>query len=133
MTLGLLPPSSWCTRLTVGAALRATSTPARVDPVIETASTSGWLDSAAPTTGPSPNTMLNTPGGTSASCRISASTWAEYGANSDGLSTTVQPTASAGTNLVTTSDTGQFHGVISPHTPIGCLRTRVMPRRVSNA
>ena len=52
--LGLLPPSSCVTRLTVGAALRATSTPARVDPVNDTMSTSGWLDSATPTPGPSP-------------------------------------------------------------------------------
>jgi hypothetical protein len=55
---GLFPPSSWATRLTVGAALRATSTPARVDPVNETMSMPGWLDSAAPTPGPSPCTML---------------------------------------------------------------------------
>ena len=52
--LGDLPPSSCATRLTVGAALRATSTPARVDPVNETMSISGWPDSAAPTPGPSP-------------------------------------------------------------------------------
>src|SRR3977135_533522 len=32
MTFGDLPPSSWLTRLTVGAARLATSTPARVEP-----------------------------------------------------------------------------------------------------
>jgi hypothetical protein len=51
---GLFPPNSWLTRFTVAAALRATSTPARVDPVNDTMSMSGWLDSAAPTPGPSP-------------------------------------------------------------------------------
>ena len=51
---GLLPPSSWVTRFTVGAAFFATSTPARVEPVNDTMSMSGWLDSAAPTPGPSP-------------------------------------------------------------------------------
>ncbi len=51
---GLLPPSSWVTRLTVGAAFLATSMPARVEPVNDTMSMSGWLDSAAPTPGPSP-------------------------------------------------------------------------------
>ena len=56
--LGLFPPSSWVTRLTVGAALRATSMPALVDPVKDTMSMPGWLDSAAPTPGPSPCTML---------------------------------------------------------------------------
>ena len=56
--LGLLPPSSWVTRFTVAAAFLATSTPARVDPVNETMSTSGWLASATPTPGPSPLTRL---------------------------------------------------------------------------
>ena len=51
---GLLPPSSCVTRFTVGAAFFATSTPARVDPVKDTMSISGWLDNATPTPGPSP-------------------------------------------------------------------------------
>ena len=51
---GLLPPSSCATRLTVGAALRATSMPARVEPVNDTMSMSGWLASATPTPAPSP-------------------------------------------------------------------------------
>ena len=55
---GLLPPSSWVTRLTVAAAFFATSTPARVEPVKDTRSMSGWLEIAAPTPGPSPKTML---------------------------------------------------------------------------
>ena len=55
---GLLPPSSWVTRLTVAAAFFATSTPARVEPVNDTRSMSGWLEIAAPTPGPSPKTML---------------------------------------------------------------------------
>jgi CSLREA domain-containing protein len=40
-TFGDLPPSSWCTRFTVAAALRATSVPARVEPVNDTMSISG--------------------------------------------------------------------------------------------
>ena len=123
-----LPPSSWCTRLTVGAALRATSTPARVDPVNDTRSTSGWLEIAAPTVGPSPLTRLNTPAGTPAACRTSVQTWAENGASSDGLSTIVQPTASAGATLQAIWLIGQFHGVMKPHTPIGSLRISVVPR-----
>ena len=70
--LGDLPPSSWVTRLTVGAAFWATRVPARVEPVKDIISTSGCLDSAVPTTGPSPLTILNTPAGTPASCM----TWA---------------------------------------------------------
>ena len=65
---GDLPPSSCATRLTVGAAACATSTPARVEPVIEIMSTSGCVASAAPTSGPSPWTRLKTPAGTPASC-----------------------------------------------------------------
>ena len=58
------------TRFTVGAAAVATATPARVEPVKDTMSTSGCEEMAAPTVGPSPFTMLNTPGGTPASCMI---------------------------------------------------------------
>ena len=96
MTLGDLPPSSWATRLTVGAAACATSTPARVEPVIEIMSTSGCVASAAPTSGPSPLTRLNTPAGTPASCITSANSSALRGDSSLGFRTMVQPAASAG-------------------------------------
>ena len=96
MTLGDLPPSSCATRLTVGAAACATSTPARVEPVIEIMSTSGCAASAAPTSGPSPLTRLNTPAGTPASCITSANSSALSGDSSLGFRTTVQPAASAG-------------------------------------
>lgn len=46
--------------------------PARVEPVIEIMSTSGWLASAAPTLSPVPLTRLNTPAGMPASCINSA-------------------------------------------------------------
>src|SRR4029077_6780594 len=106
-------PSSCVTRLTVGAAFLATSMPARVDPANDTMSMSGWLDSATPTPGPSPWTRLNTPAGTPAACRISAKICAENGASSDGLSTDVQPVASAGNTLTAIWFSGQFHGVMS--------------------
>ena len=51
-----------------GAAFLATSVPARVEPVNETMSMSGCEASGAPTPGPSPMIMLNTPAGTPASC-----------------------------------------------------------------
>ena len=125
--LGLLPPSSWCTRLTVGAAARATSIPARVEPVKETMSISGWLAIAAPTVGPSPLTRLNTPAGTPAACRTSAKTTPEKGATSLGLSTMVQPTASAGATLAAIWFTGQFQGVMKPQTPMGSFCTEKPP------
>ena len=87
---------------------------------------------AAPTVGPSPSTMLNTPGGSPASWMISARMWEEKGATSDGFSTMVQPTASAGATLVITWFMGQFHGVIMPQTPIGSLTIRVGPRSSRN-
>src|SRR6202012_2521668 len=99
MMFGLLPPSSWATRLTVAAALRATSTPARVEPVNDTMSMPGWLEIAAPTSAPVPLTMLKTPAGTPAASMISHQMYALNGASSDGFSTMVQPVASAGTTL----------------------------------
>src|ERR1700709_400663 len=52
MTFGDLPPNSWLTRLTVGAARLAPSTPARGDPVNEILSLSGCSLMAAPSSGP---------------------------------------------------------------------------------
>src|SRR5580700_10298907 len=63
MMLADLPPSSWAMRLTVGAATLATSMPARVDPVNDSMSMSGWADMQAPTLMPSPLTRLKTPAG----------------------------------------------------------------------
>src|SRR5512139_4250575 len=114
MMLGDLPPSSTDTFLTVSAAALSTRMPARVDPVNDTMSMPGCDDSAAPTVGPSPSTRLNTPFGTPASCRISAITWPENGAISEGFSTMVQPQASAGATLQAIWFAGQFQGVISP-------------------
>ena len=58
MMLGDFPPSSCDTRFTVSAAARATAMPARVEPVNDTMSMSGCVESAWPTVGPSPLTML---------------------------------------------------------------------------
>src|ERR1700722_13800534 len=131
--LGDLPPSSWCTRLTVVAASLATSVPARVDPVNDTMSTSGCDASAAPTSMPVPLMRLNTPLGTPASCITSAQMMALKGENSDGFRTMVQPAARAGTTFAATWLMGQFQGVISAQTPMGSSTSRVGPWRVSNS
>src|SRR5258706_13367482 len=123
MTFGDLPPSSWLTRLTVGAARLATSTPARVEPVNEIMSISGCSLMAAPTSGPRPLIRLKTPLGTPASCRISAKISADVGVNSDGFRIMVQPAASAGATLQVIWFNGQFHGVIMPTTPRGSRTT----------
>src|SRR5260370_37111097 len=62
-----LPPSSWVTRFTVGAAAEATATPARVHPVKETRATAGFDAIADPTVRPSPFTVLKAPPRTPAS------------------------------------------------------------------
>ena len=133
MMFGDLPPSSWLTRLTVGAARCATSMPARVEPVNEIMSMPGWPESAAPTSGPSPLIRLNTPAGTPASCRISAKISADDGVNSEGLRIIVQPAASAGATLQVIWFSGQFHGVIMPTTPTGSRTTIAVPTGSSKA
>src|SRR6201995_341105 len=114
MTFGDLPPNSWLTRLTVGAARLATSTPAGVERVNQIMSISGCSLMAAPTSGPRPLSRLNTPFGTPASWRISAKINAEVGVNSDGFRIMVQPAASAGATLQAIWFSGQFHGGIMP-------------------
>ncbi len=52
---------------------------------------------------------------------------ASSGAISLGFSTMVQPAASAGATLQPIWFSGQFHGVMKPHTPIGSRITRVLP------
>ncbi|OIR00850.1 hypothetical protein GALL_169860 [mine drainage metagenome] len=96
ITAADLPPSSSATRLTPAAASSETRTPAPVEPVNETMSTSGWRTSASPSVGPRPVTRLKTPGGNPAASITSARMKALSGATSEGLSTTVQPAASAG-------------------------------------
>ena len=57
----------------------------------------------------------------------------ENGATSEGLSTIVQPAASAGNTLQAIWFSGQFQGVIIAHTPIGSRTTMVAPRGCSKA
>ncbi len=64
---------------------------------------------------------------------ISAKICASSGAISEGLSTTVQPAASAGATLAAIWFSGQFHGVISAATPMASRSTRLLPRGLSKA
>ncbi len=127
MTLGDLPPNSNATDLTVAAAGSATRRPARVEPVNETMSTSGWLAIASPTTGPAPITRLKTAGGRPTASMTSARMSALSGATSLGLSTTVQPAASAGATFAAIWCSGKFHGVMAPTTPTGSRSTSELP------
>ena len=70
--------------------------PVGTEPVKVTPRTSGWRTSGAPASSPKPVTTLSTPGGRPASSASSARRRAESGDCSAGLSTAVQPAASAG-------------------------------------
>mmetsp|Transcript_13748 Transcript_13748/g.22067 ORF Transcript_13748/g.22067 Transcript_13748/m.22067 type:complete len:208 (+) Transcript_13748:545-1168(+) len=133
MMLAPLPPSSRLTRFNVSAAALEMAMPARVEPVKDTMSTSGWADSCEPTPTPSPLTMLKTPAGKPASSIISVKTMEDRGAISDGFNTIVQPTRSAGMAFRKTWFIGQFQGVIIAQTPIGSLRMRSAPMAYSNS
>src|SRR5208337_4067222 len=133
MMFGDLPPSSCATRLTVSAAALATLTPARVEPVNDTMSASGWAAMTCPTAGPVPLTRLKTPGGAPEASTISASNMPLTGAISLGFRTTVHPAASAGAALQTIWFKGQFQGVMSAATPIGSLTMRLVPRTRLNS
>ena len=124
ITLAPLPPSSSVTRFSVSAAALEMARPARVDPVKEIISTSGWLDRRLPTPMPSPFTRLNTPGGRPASWQNSAKIIAFSGLSSEGFSTQVQPAKIAGIAFSAIWFIGQFHGVIRPTTPIGSRMIR---------
>ena len=117
----------------VSAAVFATSTPARVEPVKDIISISGCALIAWPTDGPLPCTRLNTPAGSPASSMNSAMSCAESGACSLGLSTIVQPAAMAGATLARIWLIGQFQGVTRPHTPIGSRTTFEPSMRTSQS
>ncbi|MNQ16192.1 hypothetical protein D3C85_291870 [compost metagenome] len=76
--------------------------------------------------------MLNTPAGTPAASMISAQRSPDRGATSEGFSTMVQPTASAGATLQPIWFDGQFHGVMKAQTPMGSRLIRVAPRGSSS-
>ena len=67
---------------------------------------------------------MNTPSGTPASAKISASRSVVSGVVSAGLATTVLPHSSAGPSLLHSSVVGKFHGTIAATTPSGRRSTR---------
>ena len=123
MMFALFPPSSKVTLFTLGAANSDTLTPAFVDPVKLTISTSGWLASVSPISLPWPEIRLKTPFGRPISSRMSARTNAFSGASLDGFRTIVHPAAIAGATLPIIWCRGKFQGVIIATTPIGSFTT----------
>ena len=119
-TNGALPPSSIEELTTRSAACRSRTRPTFVEPVKEILRTRGSSSHAVTTAGASRvGTMLTTPAGTPASVSRRAIASAVRGVSAAGLSTTVQPAASAGAILRVIIAAGKFHGVTSAATPTG--------------
>jgi len=64
-------------------------------------------------------TTLNAPGGKPACSNRAAKASVDAGECSEGLTTIVQPAASAGATFQVISSSGEFHGVIAATTPTG--------------
>ena len=91
--------------------------PTSVEPVKAVLSTIGLAASSSPTVPPGPATMLTTPGGRSASWKISPSIRAVTEVNEAGLSTELLPAARAGPIFHEAMMNGKFHGMMPVHTP----------------
>jgi len=89
------PPSSRQSRFTVGAACAAMSRPTAVEPVNDTQSTRGSLDSSRAPSAPSSTTTLSTPSGRPTSAAASPKTSADSGVRGLGRRTTEHPATSA--------------------------------------
>src|SRR5687768_5065273 len=124
---GALPPSSIDTFLTVEAAFWMSTLPTSVEPVKVIFWTSGLAQISSPISAAEPVTMLTTPLGKPTSSASAPQARPEYGVCEAGLTTAVQPAASAGPIFRASMDDGKFHGVIAAMTPTGCLM--VMMRR----
>ena len=104
------------------AAAASTFLPVAVEPVNDTRSTIFDSVSACPA-GPAPETMFTTPSGTPASATSFMISHALELVNSLGLTTTVQPAASANGSFWHRISAGKFHGMIRPTTPTGSRST----------
>ena len=93
---GFFPPSSTATLVTCLAAVSEITMPVCSPPVNEMKSTSGLSVSAEPRAAPEPCTRLTTPAGTPASSHSLTNAMVDSGVTSLGLTTIVQPAASAG-------------------------------------
>src|SRR5665213_1286782 len=116
---GFLPPSSKCTRFSVGAPCAMMAEPVALSPTNPIALIAGCSVSALPASSPMPCTVFSTPSGTPACLTSFARRSAVTGDHSAGLWTTEQPAASAGAIFQVESMKGVFHGVITPTGPIG--------------
>ena len=100
--------------------------PVSVPPVKAITSTSSLAVKAAPVTWPRPLTILITPSGKPASDNSSIKGINPSGVSSDGLSTQLLPKAIAPASFMLASAIGAFQGAISPATPTGSRRIKVI-------
>jgi len=102
--------------------------PTAVEPVKESFRITVCSQSSRPMPAASfDGTMLSTPAGMPACRASSAIASAVSGVSSEGLTTMVQPAASAAAALRVIIASGKFQGVMAAQTPIGCFNT--MKRR----
>src|SRR3989442_9806137 len=94
------------------------------------ASTPRWSASTLESSSFDPVTMLITPAGTSEVSSTLYSSVAATGWASDGIATTVFPTATAGATSETNPSSGSSSGAATPTTPIGSFLASVTPRIV---
>ena len=123
-----MPPSSIEVRITWSAHCSRSLRPTAVEPVKESlrARPSRIIGSITGA-GSAVVTTLSTPSGSPASCRIPASARSDSGVCSAGLTTIVQPAATAGPILRVPIAIGKFHGVMSRHGPTGSRMTSSRP------
>jgi hypothetical protein len=121
---GAFPPSSIDVLTIESAHSRSRSRPTSVEPVNDSLRTAGCAIISA-TSGPVGTgvTRFTTPRGTPARVSTSTTYAAVSGVSRAGLSTVVQPAASAGPSLRVAIAAGKFHGVMRSATPIGCRAT----------
>ena len=125
---GALPPSSMDTRRTWSAACPMRTFPTSVDPVKESLRVRGSLMSGSIVR---PElfavTTFSTPAGSPASSMICASASMLSGVCLAGLTTMVQPAATAGPILRVPMAMGKFQGVMNRHGPTGCCMVSTRP------
>ena len=127
---GALPPSSIETFSTCSADCLISSLPTGVEPVNDILRTRGSSISGS-MIDPDDDAVMTfrTPPGSPASSKICASASIDSGVCLAGLTTQVQPVASAGPILRVPIASGKFHGVMNRHGPIGwrIVSTRPLP------
>src|SRR3954447_724749 len=122
---GALPPSSIDTFLTVTDDFWIRILPTSVEPVKVIFLTNGLAQISSPISPAARVRMLTTPLGKPTSSASAPQARPEYGVCEAGLTTAVQPAASAGPSLRASIEDGKFHGVMAAMTPTGSFVTRM--------